>query len=44
MVANMQRKAINIPVRKSELIQVKGTEKVKGRHKMTLVKLVKKDI
>ena len=38
------RKAINTPMRKSEVIQVKGTKKDKGRSKITLVKLVKKDM
>ena len=40
----MQRKVINTPVRKNEVIQVKVTKIDKGRPKITLVKLVKKDM
>ena len=35
---------INALVRKSELIQVEGTEKSRGRAKIILVELVKKDM
>ena len=40
---HVQRKSINVPVRKSELIQVEVTKKGRGRPKMTLIEVVKKD-
>ena len=40
--AYVQVRAINTPVRKNELIQVKGKEKGKVKPKITLVKVVKK--
>ena len=39
-----QRRVINAPMIKSELIQVEGTEKSRGRAKIILVELVKKDM
>jgi hypothetical protein len=39
--SHVQRRLINAPVRKSELIQVEGTEKSKGRPKITLIGVVK---
>ena len=41
---HVQRKSINVPVRKSELIQVEVTKKGRGRPKMTLIEVVKKDM
>ena len=38
----VQMRATNVPVRKSELIQVKGTKKV--RLKIALVEVIKKDM
>ena len=39
-----QKRVINAPMIKSELIQVEGTEKSRGRAKIILVELVKKDM
>ena len=39
-----QTRAINAPMKKSELIQVEGREKSRGRAKIILVELVKKDM
>ncbi len=44
MVSHVQRRAINAPVRKNEMIQAEGTEKCRGRPKITLTKVVKMDI
>jgi hypothetical protein len=41
---HVQRRAINAPVRKSELIQVEGTKKGRGRPKITLIEVVKNDM
>ena len=40
---HVQSKAINVLIRKSELIQVEETQKGRGRPKITLVDVVKKD-
>ena len=39
-----QKRAINAQKKKSELIQVEGTEKSRGKAKIILVELVKKDM
>ena len=44
MVWSCKRRAINAPLRKSELIQVMGMRKYKGRQKLTLVEIVKNDM
>ena len=41
---NVQRSASNEPVRKSESIHVEGTKKGRGRPKITLVEVIKKDM
>jgi hypothetical protein len=41
---HVQRREINAPVRKSELIQVEGTKKCKGIPKITLIEVVKNDM
>jgi hypothetical protein len=41
---HVQRRAINAQVRKSELIQVEGMKKGRGRPKIALIELVKKDM
>lgn len=43
MICHVQRRAINTPVGKSELIQVKTVKKGKRSPKITLVEIVKKD-
>ena len=40
----VQRRKINTPVRRSELIQVEITKKDRGRPKITIKKVLKKDI
>ena len=42
-LGHVQKREINAPVRKSELIQVEGTKKCKGRPKITLIEVVKND-
>ena len=44
MVWSCKRRAINAPSRKSELIQVMGMKKYKGRQKIILVEIVKNDM
>jgi hypothetical protein len=44
LIGHVQRKVINCLVRKSDLIQVKGTKKGRGRPKITLVEIVKNDM
>ena len=39
-----QKRVVNAPMIKSELIQVEGMEKSRGRAKIILVELVKKDM
>ena len=41
---HVQRRVINATIRKSGLIQVKGTKKCRGRPKLTLVEKVKADM
>ena len=41
---HVQRRVINAPVRKSELIQVEGMKKGRGRPKIILVQVIKKDM
>ena len=41
---HVQRRAINAQVRKSELIRVKGMKKGRGRPRIALIELVKKDM
>lgn len=40
----MQRKAINALLRKSDLIQVEWTKRARGRQKISLVEVVKKEM
>ena len=42
--SHVQKRTINAIVRKSELIQVEGTKKGRGRPKITLIKVIKKDM
>ena len=42
--SHVQRRTINAIVRKSELIQVEGTRKGRGRPNITLIKVIKKDM
>ena len=44
MVSHVERKATNVPMRKSELIQVEGMKikKCRGRPKKILVEVVKR--
>ena len=42
MFGHVQNRAINAPMRKSDLIQVEGTKRGRGRPKITSVKVVKK--
>ena len=41
---HVQRRAVNTPVYKSELIQVEGAKKGRGRPKITLIVVEKKDM
>ena len=41
---HIQRREINAPVRKSELIQVEGMKKCKGIPNLTLIEVVKNDM
>ena len=41
---HVHRRATNEPLRKSELIQVEGMKKGRGRSKIALVEVIKKDM
>ena len=41
---HVKRRVSNEPVSNSELIQVKGTKRGRGRQKITLVEVIKKDM